>query len=154
MHPPLEGCMWASCWPLSALLWFLPPSMSLTRTRCVLRGNDVLRPPPGGVGTLLPMVGCLLLSRRYVSAPWAVSVCAFPRVARESPLGASTCCDFTSVAWEFLVFPCVVSLVAVCAQCIASLFSVLDSVTLIINLSLLPFRSPPPNLTISISSCR
>jgi hypothetical protein len=51
---------------------------------------------------LLPQLGCLLLPRRSSIAPWATSVSVLPRVVREAPLVASTCCVF-SVAWEFHV---------------------------------------------------
>jgi hypothetical protein len=108
------------CWPFGAAR-FLLPSMSLTRT---MSCAEYLTPRMVCT-VLLLRLGCLLMPRLSSPAPWAASVSAFPRAAREAPLGASTCSVF-SVKWSC---PRVL-LYQFCAQCSASPCHVLDSVTL------------------------
>jgi hypothetical protein len=128
-QPHLKGCILASCWSLGTER-FLSPSMSITRTTscagCPRRGRCAVWRP------LVPRLGYLVLPRRSLLAPRAVSV--LPCVGREAlPLVASTC-RVCSVAWEyhvlFRVFFVRFVLILVLPLCRA-----LDSVTL---LSLLP----------------
>jgi hypothetical protein len=50
----------------------------------------------------------LILQTKYglFTAPWTASVPMLPRTGREAPLIASMC-RVLSIAWEFLVFSCV-----------------------------------------------